>query len=1132
MTRMQHMIEPHLARHRGQAILSAPEAIAKAVLEFVPNVQVLSLVESPSLHDLIEHLQQPDIRDLLRMHHLRVLVNSDAPRAMERARWEARKEQHVIAVLAGDGVCDALGLLLHDEGKDICVPGAAIGCIIEDVLDPDGARSPATMAAGSEFPVIEASCVEHLRDAVEQGLRLSRADGTPSLTIVNPNVLASGSTLELRPNRSMEGAEGVDRRRSRAPRWTESGGALRMARRLELNTHRALPSPGDPSPVGFITVGPAEASLRQLAAILGMTGRIPALHLGLIQPLDDSAVERILSRCLRVIVLEPHPGLVEARILRCAERIRSGNADLRLAAIHGRELPPTPDGETVTMAGIADLHPSRLARKISHLLESLHSSPFKQGQLIDPPPPVPEELSATLPVLGDRAQEHAVADIALQLFESVTEEGDLLLEADASEDEDDASTTQPIRVQFQGMTAGPGDGRIVHLETWTHHRFERFGSTAIREGSAERATRILLVAQAHKLHDLERKARSAVPPGASGNVLFRRANLSERDRLPAILRELVLSQGLGVLLLEDGPPVQYDINFIESSLADIDRQGFQSMQRLIWPAGRACVIRQPLQQAEHEVVAARQAMPAETTSSASTLTHRWPPRFSGRIRPLLEQVEVLRTRAPNRHGEDVASKLPVPAAKHGEHGTWRVHLAGLRGSPPGAAMRLLEAAGEAMDYHVQWTTRRTPIGAGRRAWSQLVYTRGGEDATNLHVDPQVPHGEADLLLGFDRGATLRAVGSDCDLRVASPGRTSAVINTGLFEDQLDLEQAGEDIGLLADYLKDQLAEGSNIFEDFSDGCRYRFHNERLADIAQVGTAFQLGLIPVTVDAMIRATRELESRGFARTIEAFEFGRRIAEDPSSLRRPGDDPLDEDADRLVRRFGHSLRRSGPGHLERAARFRRLIQRALVATPDLGDSPEGLASRKDLVIAIRRCLSWGGYDEAERLVDLVTNLYQADQAEHGHLLTRLAILPIAESMLIRDAIYMASMAVGPEHRRRTRMRLNIKRGRGDRIERRYVTRFELVFIRWRFRIDLRTSDWATKMLALARHVVPRAWRGTRRERDVRIAVRDLVQAAALNMDQYEHWTAIFQELHEMALDGRLRQANAALVRNLDQD
>jgi hypothetical protein len=1127
---MTTMSDHPLARHQGQATISSPEAIVKAVLECVPNVHVLSLVDTPSLSNLVKLLREPSIRDVMRIHRLRVIVSRTAPRAIELARWAAQEKKHAVAILAGPTTCDALGLLLHNHDEFKLDPEAAFSCIVEDAPDPDDARTPGSMAIQSTLPVLSASSVEHLRNSVEHGLRLSRANNTPTITLAHPSILASGATIVLRSNRSADDPATLIQRRARSPRWTESGGVLRMARRLELNTHRAVPSPGDLSSVGFITVGPANRTLRQLTADLELTGRVPSLHLGLVNPIDEVAVDRILCRCRRVIVLEPQPGLVEAEILRCAERLKGDGVDR--AIIYGQLLPPMDDGTIQKLEGFEVLHPSVLTRKVMYLLDILHPNLSVRRRIEPPPPRIPDSLSDASPLLGPEAHDLAVNTIAMQIFQSITEGGEWLLDTLQRDDEDSASTPEPIRVHFKGDVSGAGDGLEVHLETWSHHHFARFGLSVVREAARESTRRLLLVSQQIGERELDRLARSAIPADATEHVTIRTANLSEQDRLLTIAHELLHAPGLSILFLDDGPPVNFDVPTIEASQAEIDRLGFQPMRRLIWPADRACVIRQPLQQAEREVIAARQTMPAETIWSTQTLAHLWPPRFAGRIRPLIEQVEVHRSKAPHRLSVTSSSAgIPVPTAIHADHSSWRVHIAGLRGDAPGVALQLLEKAGAAMEYQVRWIVDKEPIGTGRRAWAQLVFTKHGPEIIDHPVNARIPFGEANLLLGFDRAATLRAIGPDGGLRVASSAQTAAVVNTGLFEDQLDLEQAGENIQMLTTYIGSMLIEGESVFGDFTDGCRYRFHNERLADVVQVGVAFQLGLIPVTVDAMIASTRLLESQGHARTIEAFEYGRRIAIDNTALRRPQEDLLEEDVNRIARRFGHFFRRSGPGRLTRAANFRKLLQRALLAMPGLEETEQGRHSRRDLVIALRRCLIWGGFDEADRLVDLVISLYDADRGDRGRTLTRLAILPLAESMLIRDAIYMASMSISPEHRRRTRLRLNVKRGRGDRIESRYVTRFELLFYRWRFRLDLRTSDWATRLLASARHVIPRKLRGTRRERETRTAVRDLVQRATLNTEHYDTWVPVFETLHAMAVDGRLRRATRSQLQQLDQ-
>ena len=125
---------------------------------------------------------------------------------------------------------------------------------------------------------------------------------------------------------------------------------------------------------------------------------------------------------------------------------------------------------------------------------------------------------------------------------------------------------------------------------------------------------------------------------------------------------------------------------------------------------------------------------------------------------------------------------------------------------------------------------------------------------------------------------------------------------------------------------------------------------------------------------------------------------------------------------------------------------------------------------------------------------------------------------------------MAVSSEHRLLTRHRLNVHRARGDRVEVRYLTRLEFTFIRWRFRLDLRTSDWMARVLSLARHLLPTAWRGTRRERQVRRLVEELLLRAGTGADlDYDGWLDVMTELNQLALDGRLRRIQPERLRDM---
>ncbi|MCH2152057.1 MAG: hypothetical protein MK089_01810 [Phycisphaerales bacterium] len=1121
--------EHPLWRHTGSAILSASEAILKASLEVLPNVQRVIYVASQATADLDQIKSDPETAELLRMHRLQLERVADASRAMLLASWAARQGEHVVAILTGPTLAGAIELI--ESSTRPLSSGGALALVVEDLGLNRAAMDIRGRMARQDIPVLEAHDVPHLRDSIENGLRISSSYKGIAGIVVDRSILRCSETVHLRPNRGdqMDADDPLRSRRRRRPRWKESGGPLRMTRRLELNAWRSMPSPGEAVSWGFITVGPADRILQHLASILGITGRLPVLQLGVLHPLDHAAVGRILKRCRNVIILEPRPGTVEDGIRRISEKIRieGGNP----ALIWGQQLPPDDEGHAYVLEGRETLHPSSLMRRLLHVLRDVVGSQVLHADLQADPEALP------VPVLKDRfgaaGQHEAVRRLAQSLPELLESPQDDEPADESVEEEDSPATDQtPVRLCIDGEVHGPQDGRPVYVETFSGPGFLRHGSSAVRQAAESSDTWIFLVAQPHgsTRPDLERQARAAIPASRSERVHVRRGTLAETSRLRRMIREAVQERGLVVLIIDDGPPVRFDVGVIEKELSDIDALGFQPVQRIVWPADRACVIRQPPMLAEREVEAVRHAAALETRSSREDVQLRWPPRLGGRIRLLVEQVEVHRNRPPIRELSGNSGGLQVPTPVHADSASWSVHLAGLRGPSVGLAARALMLAGSAMNYHVQARSVPTPIGAGRRAWSQISFSRPRSDTEASRISPVIPWGEADLLLGLDRVEALLSVSPDELLRVAGSRRTYGVVNVGLFEDQQDREVASQDVKEIAEHFRNLLHPDGQVIEDFTDLCRWRFLNERLADLVQLGTAFQLGAVPVTTDAIESALLELEAQGFARSLEAFKLGRQFARNPGRLRRPGEDPDAETASRFIRRQCLPIGRTGLGSRERANRFRRLTQRVFYDLPGLTQNEEAADSYRDFTVALRRCITWGGFDYAERFADAIVALYRCDMPERGYALTRKAILPLAEASLTRDSIFLASMAVSSEHRLLTRHRLNVHRARGDRVEVRYLTRLELTFIRWRFRLDLRTSDWMARGLSAVRHLLPTAWRGTRRDRQVRRLVQELLLRAGTGAAiDYDGWLEVMTELNELALDGRLRRIHPDRLREM---
>lgn len=1151
-------------QHDGKGLLSGPEAMLKGVLEAEIEVALLTGPRRGGFANLFNVDRQTGgpgaespVAQALRQHGTRMAPTPDAHRAVVLAGQAARAGRAAFAFVPNDELDRSIAAILEHKSTGT----GAMVLVLEDAPSAAPASCPRRAAERLNIPCIEPADIEQLRDSMEHALRLSKAARTPCALVVHDWILRSCDTIQLRPNRVLGSVEQIlarprRTRLSRSLRWADAGptrSPLRIARRLELNLFRATPSPGERVTVGFITVGPTDASLRHITNVLGLHGRVPVLQLGLIRPLDESAVNRMLARCQNVIVLEPRPGMVEISVLAVAEAMRRRQE--HPATIWGREIPQTQEALAPArksqdiQTGVAretdpawsaeiiaaDLHPSMLVRRIAHLLHGIRPTMQVAAQLAETPP---------LPDLSMPAREHMTGAIAaLAEFKRVLTDVDQWLRERAPLQERglERSTLAIDGAAVRGFT-----GRIVHVETWEHHAFEQHGVTAIVQASRElqRAggSRIMLVCEmpgdpdvGAGVHDLERLARGAIPAEAVDRVDLATTNFADSASLREAIRDATLVDRLSIIIVRDGPPATFDAAALERALTEIDRLGFEPRQRLVRDAGEICGWggTAKTEEPEQRLIAAtheQEASSLKNDYSIEPVTHSATAKFYVRVRPLLEELEVVRTRPPLRAWQSVAGeRLASPTPLHARASQWRAHLAGFRSEPPGLAALVLCEAGRAMGYHVKCIHQPVPIGGGRRAWAQVLFTQSPGVESDVPLSASIPYGEADLLLGLDETETIRSIGGDPGLHVANSARTYAVAQVRLGSDELDRESAALLRQRVISAVSGVSRDDVRMLNDFAVACRTWFHTERVADMAMLGAAFQLGLIPLAPEAIESALNLVQARGYGRSREVFEFGRRLAIDDRLFQRVKDE-REEDVMRLGRRMVLSLSRGAWGGGARARNFSELLRSSLDAMPGLAETEPGREARRDFVMACHRCRVWGGFVLAQQYVDRITRLYQSDRADTGRALTRHAVLPLADAMLIRDPLYVAGMATSPEQRRRTRQRMNVKAARGDRIERRYLTRLELIAFGRRYRADVRTSDWPARVASLLRRAVPQRWRGTRRERELRDFILDFVQRAAdLAQSNYDLWLERMKRLHHHAAEDRLRGMALAEVKML---
>ena len=954
--------------------------------------------------------------------------------------------------------------------------------VLEDhpILAPQ--LCPREIAARANLCIVEPSDPAEVVGCTVAAIKMSVASGLPSALITHHWLLGGSASVDRE----------VDQFQQSTRATGEVDSPLRLGRRLELNRQRTLPSPGEKVSVGFVTIGLSDPALKYLVSELQLLGRVPMLNLRLLNPIDAIPIERMLSRCRNVVVLEPRPGEVEREIISVGQEMRRDGRDV--AVIWGTKLPPIdPEDSSVTVP-VDSLHPSIVARLAQHLLHDVRPAAMVGEQLI----PEGKSLSVPSPLrasFGTKAALGLLRETAIRVITGQPEVGELVID---------------------GLIVGNDEGERVFVETWGEKRFMEEGINIVRDALGQAEARILLVWRSSVAGNVISTMMDSINPVKSDEYRnVQEVSLQNGEDLDLAIIAASRQKSVSVIIVSDGDDPTFDIEKLAVTAAEIDRRGFRPQQAIVLPIEEMAMVRHGTFKAVQTSMS-HPAMPIETAITAKWLKPKYR-RWGFSLRPILERSRVTRTKPPVRVVEESLLRLSPPKPIHASSAKWRVHIAGARGDRPGVVGEVLMESGRQMGYQVHAQCDGVYVGAGRRAWTQIMFTRRqSKQSYRPHIGA-IPWGEADLLLGWDREEVIRAIDPKGSLRVASSDRTYAVINTDPLESQSSLTDFdGNPANVSADTMKSSCISEFAQLRGFASLAKYRFHNERLGDLVQLGMAFQLGFIPVTVDAINSAVAIVEQGGFARSIEAFEFGRRVALNPDGVWQPIKEESEIDLQRLIRRCIRDCDKKGARGAARADVIARLIQRSRQALPDLADTEEGRKATIDLVIGISRCVLWGGEDAANRFVSLICKLYASDNPEQDRALTINAILPLAESMLIRDPIYLARLSQSPEVIRRLRKRLNVRKSRGDSLQRRFLTRIQIRFWNWSIQVDLRTSDWFSILISGLGRVIPSHWRGKSKDRAVRETVLHAVNQAAASTDQMEDWTRRFSELHKIACEG----------------
>jgi indolepyruvate ferredoxin oxidoreductase len=401
----------------------------------------------------------------------------------------------------------------------------------------------------------------------------------------------------------------------------------------------------------------------------------------------------------------------------------------------------------------------------------------------------------------------------------------------------------------------------------------------------------------------------------------------------------------------------------------------------------------------------------------------------------------------------------------------------------GVAAAILVRAGHHEGYRVLFADKKGLAIRNGGVYSQVIFLRDGAMACQI-----IPYGRADLLLGMDVLEAARAIDPKLPFRVAHPEHTAAVLNTDKTPTTTALiAEEDFDVDHLVEMLRQRSRPGAFFAHRLSYLCERLFGTKLYANVTMLGVAYQMGLIPVSLESIKAGILGTIRADFRKNVRAFTLGRKLVAEPElfaerKLPRTLARTVREKATYLnMRRVGRrrALRpeRTGPEARLKlpasrvARRYKHLVYTTLRACRELDKQ-----TMRDIAIRVYDLIQWGGYRYALDYAMRVRRVFLADDPRMDFAATRAVVWNLAKLMLIKDEFYVAHLLTSVEKLRRDRQRYRVNVSNGDRIQYRR-TFYPRILGR---SVAVRVPQWSLyvlRELRFLRHVLPLYHRADRR-------------------------------------------------------
>ena len=449
--------------------------------------------------------------------------------------------------------------------------------------------------------------------------------------------------------------------------------------------------------------------------------------------------------------------------------------------------------------------------------------------------------------------------------------------------------------------------------------------------------------------------------------------------------------------------------------------------------------------------------------------------------PAFEEVIITRKRPPrpstkNVENDNVVFGLRKEMCKHQpsppnalrlteNKKTWSVYAAGVGGMGIGTISKILVVAGHLQGYNVTFCDRKGLAIRNGGVYTHVTYSQPG-----VPVAPIIPYGKADLVLGLDILEAVRGIDANSLFRVASPECTVAVVNTAKTETMSTLIGKDEfDIETLEAALKANTNAAAYFGEDLFAISEQLFGNKVYANMMILGTAFQRGLIPLELEPIHLALKQMVRPADLETnLKAFNVGRQLAVNNqkswgTGARAPVEGQQDYAAllaakrEILQRKDSQGL---GKFYLfrarERLAQDYQSLVESTVATLNIDDD-----THRTLALYIYDMVQFQDIAYARRYAEKVLHVHAHDSEAEAYRATKAAIHTLHRVMLIKDEVYVAHLLTSEEKLRRDKQRYNVDEANGDRIHYLHLNRPRFTVMGIDVEADIDTRNWQLNLM-----------------------------------------------------------------------